>query len=389
MEKKTIGGFIAVMRKAKGMTQQELAEILNVSNKTVSRWERDECAPDLLLIPVLAELFEVTCDELLKGERISTFTRGDKPDKTSIKVEKQTKRLIKNAITRFKTAVWIGNAIALTGVILLFAISYGFYKPVIGFSLLMICIVASTLITIVALNKLNDQFIDNEIFDMIDAEIQKQLRITKYLFAFRALYLNFALIMWSMPFLLTVCEGYLDGVITLQYYWQYMPYTIVLTIVLYWIMNKYLSEIFIDKAVNKLQWRDFIKIEKPAISINVINGVWIFGMLIFVFILNRSQEGSGGVGIILLAVYPVSTIICMGQDKEHSRLILISALRNFLLYISFLSFFSLFHYSNVFGEESRVSFIWERVYIPIMISAIAIFGYMLLKRWLIKPKEIE
>lgn len=48
MEKKTIGGFIAALRKANGMTQRELAEKLNVSDKSISRWERDETAPDLL-----------------------------------------------------------------------------------------------------------------------------------------------------------------------------------------------------------------------------------------------------------------------------------------------------------------------------------------------------
>lgn len=40
MEKKTIGGFIAALRKVNGMTQKDLAERLNVSDKTVSRWER-------------------------------------------------------------------------------------------------------------------------------------------------------------------------------------------------------------------------------------------------------------------------------------------------------------------------------------------------------------
>lgn len=46
MEKKTIGGFIAALRKANGMAQKALAERLNVSDKTVSRWERDDGAPD-------------------------------------------------------------------------------------------------------------------------------------------------------------------------------------------------------------------------------------------------------------------------------------------------------------------------------------------------------
>ena len=74
MTKKSIGQFIAALRKANGMTQQEFADRLNVSNKAVSRWERDECAPDISIIPALAEMLGVTCDELLKGERILSTT---------------------------------------------------------------------------------------------------------------------------------------------------------------------------------------------------------------------------------------------------------------------------------------------------------------------------
>ncbi|MEG1010365.1 MAG: helix-turn-helix transcriptional regulator, partial [Ruthenibacterium sp.] len=57
MERKTIGSFIAVLRKANGLTQKDLAEKLNVSDKSVSRWERDDGAPDLSLVPVIAEIF--------------------------------------------------------------------------------------------------------------------------------------------------------------------------------------------------------------------------------------------------------------------------------------------------------------------------------------------
>ena len=67
MAKNTIGQFLAALRKANGMTQQEVADRLNVSNKAVSRWERDECAPDLSLIPALAELFDVTCDDVMRS----------------------------------------------------------------------------------------------------------------------------------------------------------------------------------------------------------------------------------------------------------------------------------------------------------------------------------
>ncbi len=77
MKNKTIGSFISSLRKSKGLTQRELAEMLNVSDKAISRWERDECAPDILLIPVIADIFGVTSDEILRGERASIATEGD------------------------------------------------------------------------------------------------------------------------------------------------------------------------------------------------------------------------------------------------------------------------------------------------------------------------
>lgn len=70
MTSKSMGQFISALRRANGMTQQEVADRLNVSNKAVSRWERDACAPDISLIPALAEMMGVSCDELLKGGRI-------------------------------------------------------------------------------------------------------------------------------------------------------------------------------------------------------------------------------------------------------------------------------------------------------------------------------
>lgn len=69
MERKTLGAFIAALRKNSGMTQKDLAERLNVSDKAVSRWERDDSSPDLSLIPELADIFGITCDELLRGRR--------------------------------------------------------------------------------------------------------------------------------------------------------------------------------------------------------------------------------------------------------------------------------------------------------------------------------
>ena len=66
--KQTLGQLIAALRKEKGMTQAELAGQMGVTDKAVSKWERDLSLPDVNTIPKLAELFGLTVDELMQGE---------------------------------------------------------------------------------------------------------------------------------------------------------------------------------------------------------------------------------------------------------------------------------------------------------------------------------
>ena len=58
--------MISSLRKENGMTQLQLAEIMGVTDKAVSKWERDLSAPDVNSIPKLAETFGVTVDELMQ-----------------------------------------------------------------------------------------------------------------------------------------------------------------------------------------------------------------------------------------------------------------------------------------------------------------------------------
>lgn len=64
--KKTLGMMIAELRKEKGMTQLELAEKMGVTDKAVSKWERDLSYPDINSLPNLAEALGVSVDELMQ-----------------------------------------------------------------------------------------------------------------------------------------------------------------------------------------------------------------------------------------------------------------------------------------------------------------------------------
>ena len=115
MEKKTLGSFLAVLRKAQGMTQKELAERVGVSDKTVSHWERDESAPDISVLPILADIFGVTVDELLRGEKCpDNAVSGTLSEKS----EKQLRYLMEKNFHKFELGFWLSLATAFIGSLL-------------------------------------------------------------------------------------------------------------------------------------------------------------------------------------------------------------------------------------------------------------------------------
>lgn len=70
MDTKKIGGFLKEARKEKGLTQEQLAEVLGVSDRTVSRWETGTNLPDLSILIELADYYDIEIKEILDGERV-------------------------------------------------------------------------------------------------------------------------------------------------------------------------------------------------------------------------------------------------------------------------------------------------------------------------------
>ena len=68
MDQIKIGAFLKALRKEKNLTQEQAAEQLGVSNRTVSRWETGTNMPDISLLLVIAELYGVSIPELIDGE---------------------------------------------------------------------------------------------------------------------------------------------------------------------------------------------------------------------------------------------------------------------------------------------------------------------------------
>lgn len=115
MNNKTLGQFIAELRKEKGLTQRELSEMVGVSDKTISHWERDESSPDISILPELSAIFGITVDELLKKEKNPSYTvnvinsQSENSMKESEISEKSPEETIEEKFRKYKLLSLIGT----------------------------------------------------------------------------------------------------------------------------------------------------------------------------------------------------------------------------------------------------------------------------------------
>ena len=118
MNNKTLGQFIAELRKEKGLTQRELSEMLQVSDKTISHWERDESSPDISILPELSAIFGITVDELLKKEKNPSYTvnvinsQSENSMKESEISEKPQEETTEEKFRKYKLLSLIGTGFA-------------------------------------------------------------------------------------------------------------------------------------------------------------------------------------------------------------------------------------------------------------------------------------
>ena len=98
MDQIKIGKFIADERKRKGYTQKQLSEKLEISDKTISKWERGNGFPEVsLLLPLCNEL-EITVNELLSGERVSEEDYHKKAEESMVNLVKEAQENKKKII---------------------------------------------------------------------------------------------------------------------------------------------------------------------------------------------------------------------------------------------------------------------------------------------------
>jgi transcriptional regulator with XRE-family HTH domain len=100
-----IGKFIAEERKSKGYTQRKLADIIGISDKTISKWERGSGFPEVSLIIPLCEALDISVNELMTGERIAEYDYRKKAEENMVNLVKEAQESKKKIILSAMVAV--------------------------------------------------------------------------------------------------------------------------------------------------------------------------------------------------------------------------------------------------------------------------------------------
>ena len=114
MDSNKMGAFIAQVRKERGLTQLELAQKINVTDKAVSKWERGVGFPDIKIIEALSEALGVSVSELMNGERMENAVRDSESDNISNDDILTENKKYAGKIVNFRTYIIVLAAVVLS-----------------------------------------------------------------------------------------------------------------------------------------------------------------------------------------------------------------------------------------------------------------------------------
>ncbi len=214
--KLTLGAFIAQLRKEKGLTQKQLSEMLSVSDKTVSHWEREESSPDISLLPVIAEIFGITVDELLKGERKEYLPKEKNVGQTDGTKDTAYLYALQSAFNKFRTKNFISIGLSVIALLCGFIVQY-FKTIYAGYLVYLTLTVVPVLLTAVFRSGFSSQLSSPYIEkDILKDYKYKTNRITAYsgyftfgCFAGYSIYVS----LFSIPYFANVFIGVLATVL--------------------------------------------------------------------------------------------------------------------------------------------------------------------------------
>lgn len=280
MEKKTIGKFISVLRRANGMTQKELGEKLYVSDKTVSRWECDECTPELSLIPLIAEIFGITTDELLRGERNSnniteTFESNEK---LSVKSEKQFKLMLHNSKKKYDNLSLISIGITIVGIIVAIICNLGFNKGLLGFCLGSIFFIAGIICQVCF--TVNSRFL----IDEDETEHIESLKVANTNYVLKTVaFMFFVIVLWVFCLPIAILPPDSNWGLNFEFWLSYgLLFSFVGLLVCFLVYRLFILNVLVNKEIIFLNDTKKIKIKEENRLLKKVFIVFVTVFFIFV-----------------------------------------------------------------------------------------------------------
>ena len=113
MNQEKIGRFISERRKEKGLTQMQLAEKLNITDRAVSKWETGKAMPDSSIMLSLCDILGISVNELLNGEEISMESNNQKNEQLLLDMAKELERKNKT----IWTSMWAIMIVSITALL--------------------------------------------------------------------------------------------------------------------------------------------------------------------------------------------------------------------------------------------------------------------------------
>lgn len=201
----TVGERLLDLRKKKGLSQEEVANILNVSRQTVSKWETGESRPDFDKIVPICELFEISSEELLTGNSVKSKDIEINSEDEEFKRKKRTEGLVRGIFLYFVAVAWITASVA------------GFnFNPVISAAIfLLICGVATCILIypmiIYRKEKTEEEKRENKIIKQID-NILSIITLIIYLI------ISFATMAWHITWIIWIIYSLIIEIVKLIVY---------------------------------------------------------------------------------------------------------------------------------------------------------------------------
>ena len=123
MQKEAFGKLLVILRKKNGLSQKELAERLSVSTSAVSKWENGKNLPDMMMLSSIADILQVSCDELHNPEKTLERLANPEPQKGETEETDGEPPKKKNSLI-VKTAVLVGILVIVGGLLLGYMIKH-------------------------------------------------------------------------------------------------------------------------------------------------------------------------------------------------------------------------------------------------------------------------